>query len=570
MNCEESRLRTFRNWPINAPVDPRRVAKAGFYYMGQGLEVQCFSCGGRISEWNYGDKVMTRHRSLDPRCPFVISPALSGNIPITNLESSSPVTSNQPEIHTGEETGQVRTRSTRARTREQSVLQYENESARLESFANWPIPFIVSPERLAKAGFYYAQQGDKVRCAFCSGLIGQWEQGDDPETEHRRHFPTCSFILARCAAAEQNPVTPGGITMRESVSDEADSTLKSLGVQNHRIARHPKYTSTDARIATYTTWPGDVAQTAEQLAEAGFYYAGSGDQVRCFHCDGGLSKWDPSDDPWIEHARWFPECGFVVLVKGQKFIDEAMELKPPITQETSSASGMERVSAPKHTSNNSITNGATPRVRQVTEQELEGLMTTEFATAALQLGLDQSRVKMALRQKVEQTGQAFSSADDLIVATLDIQFEEAPSHESEDTWSTPLNSPLLRRAVRNVRRNSSTEEMRTDNSSDSSDSDSRDIMVKSLPTLQTPYKSPTTVSSLPDITSLNKERSVSLEEENRKLKEARLCKICMDNEVCIVFLPCGHLVTCVNCAHSLADCPVCRQTIKATVRTFLS
>lgn len=52
-------------------------------------------------------------------------------------------------------------------------------------------------------------------------------------------------------------------------------TLKSLGVQNHRIARHPKYTSTDARIATYTTWPGDVAQTPEQLAEAGFYYAGN-------------------------------------------------------------------------------------------------------------------------------------------------------------------------------------------------------------------------------------------------------------------------------------------------------
>lgn len=540
--------------------------------MGQGLEVQCFSCGGRISEWNYGDKVMSRHRSLDPRCPFVISPALSGNIPITNQEVSPPLSVNQPEAGARELINQVRTRSPRSRTTEQRTLQYENESARLESFANWPVPFIVSPERLARAGFYYAQQGDKVRCAFCSGLIGQWEQGDDPEVEHRRHFPTCSFIIARFAAAEQNPVTPSGISVRESVLDEADNTLKSLGVQNHRIARHPKYTSTDARIATYTTWPGDVAQTPEQLAEAGFYYAGSGDQVRCFHCDGGLSKWDPSDDPWIEHARWFPECGFVVLVKGQKFIEESIELKPPIKQHEAGGgnTGTEKVSAPKRASTSSITNGAPTRVRQVTEQELEGLMTTEFATAALQVGLDQSRVKMALRQKVEQTGQAFSSADDLIVATLDIQLEEAPSHESEDTWSTPLNSPLLRRAVRNGRRNSLTEEMRTDDSSDSSDSDSQDIMVKSLPTLQAQHKSPPTVSSLPDITSLNKERNVSLEEENRKLKEARLCKICMDNEVCIVFLPCGHLVTCVNCAHSLADCPVCRQTIKATVRTFLS
>lgn len=64
--------------------------------------------------------------------------------------------------------------------------------------------------------------------------------------------------------------------------------------------------------------------------------------------------------------------------------------------------------------------------------------------------------------------------------------------------------------------------------------------------------------------------AVSLEEENRRLKEARLCKICMDSEVEIVLLPCGHLVTCINCSHSLADCPLCRQAIRATVRTFLS
>jgi baculoviral IAP repeat-containing protein 2/3 len=64
--------------------------------------------------------------------------------------------------------------------------------------------------------------------------------------------------------------------------------------------------------------------------------------------------------------------------------------------------------------------------------------------------------------------------------------------------------------------------------------------------------------------------ALSLEEEVRRLKEARLCKICMDEEVGVVFLPCGHLVTCVNCAPSLHDCPVCRQLIKATVRTFLS
>lgn len=65
-------------------------------------------------------------------------------------------------------------------------------------------------------------------------------------------------------------------------------------------------------------------------------------------------------------------------------------------------------------------------------------------------------------------------------------------------------------------------------------------------------------------------KSTDLEEENRMLKEARLCKICMDIEVGVVFLPCGHLAACTFCAPNLKDCPLCRAAIKATVRTFLS
>lgn len=63
---------------------------------------------------------------------------------------------------------------------------------------------------------------------------------------------------------------------------------------------------------------------------------------------------------------------------------------------------------------------------------------------------------------------------------------------------------------------------------------------------------------------------LSLEEQLRRLQEERTCKVCMDREVSIVFIPCGHLVVCQECAPSLRKCPICRGTIKGTVRTFLS
>jgi hypothetical protein len=59
-------------------------------------------------------------------------------------------------------------------------------------------------------------------------------------------------------------------------------------------------------------------------------------------------------------------------------------------------------------------------------------------------------------------------------------------------------------------------------------------------------------------------------DENRQLKEARLCKICMDKDVDTVFLPCGHLVSCNNCARSLRNCAICRTLIRGTVKVFLS
>lgn len=57
-------------------------------------------------------------------------------------------------------------------------------------------------------------------------------------------------------------------------------TWRSLGVVGGAGgARHPQYASLAARLASFTHWPTDRTQTPQALAEAGFYYTGSDDQV---------------------------------------------------------------------------------------------------------------------------------------------------------------------------------------------------------------------------------------------------------------------------------------------------
>ena len=50
-------------------------------------------------------------------------------------------------------------------------------------------------------------------------------------------------------------------------------------------------------------------------------FSGTADCVRCFQCGGGMRNWEFGDEPWIEHARWFPTCAYVKHCKGSHFID---------------------------------------------------------------------------------------------------------------------------------------------------------------------------------------------------------------------------------------------------------
>lgn len=83
---------------------------------------------------------------------------------------------------------------------------------------------------------------------------------------------------------------------------------------------HPELKTYKARLLSFKNWPRHLSQTPETLADAGLFYVGDGDLVRCFMCDGSLTRWEVGDDPWIEHCRWFPNCLFAREKKGDEFI----------------------------------------------------------------------------------------------------------------------------------------------------------------------------------------------------------------------------------------------------------
>ncbi|XP_069892907.1 baculoviral IAP repeat-containing protein 7-like [Dipodomys merriami] len=198
----------------------------------------------------------------------------------------------------------------------------------------------------------------------------------------------------------------------------------------------PQMSSEELRLASFYDWPSATGVQPELLAAAGFFHTGQQDKVRCFFCYGGLQSWERGDDPWTEHAKWFPRCRFLLWSKGRGFIHSVQEACAPLLRP------WDRWEDPEDTA------------------------------------------------------------------------PEAPSgpvHRDPDPEPRGEIQPECARE----------------------------------PGVQ------------------------DAEEQLRRLQEERMCKVCLDRAVSVVFVPCGHLV-CADCAPSLQQCPICRAPISSCVRTFLS
>ncbi|KAF4091290.1 hypothetical protein AMELA_G00035350 [Ameiurus melas] len=68
----------------------------------------------------------------------------------------------------------------------------------------------------------------------------------------------------------------------------------------------------------------------------------------------------------------------------------------------------------------------------------------------------------------------------------------------------------------------------------------------------------------------SRERDEDPLEKLEKLQREKLCKVCLDSDIAIVFIPCGHLVTCKKCSEPLRKCPICRADITHKIKTFSS
>ncbi|KAG1661834.1 Death-associated inhibitor of apoptosis 2 [Nymphon striatum] len=161
--------------------------------------------------------------------------------------------------------------------RNMDVCRFKSEKLRLDSYAfGWSCS--IPPLKMAQAGFYYIFSQDKVQCAFCNGIIGNWNDKDDPLTEHKRHFPSCPFVLKTNLKNDCEKSTGVDICSKYVTTNTLNMGTRADPFQLP-TSRHPKYASLSSRLNSFNTWPITNNMSGYSLAKAGFFYKDITDKV---------------------------------------------------------------------------------------------------------------------------------------------------------------------------------------------------------------------------------------------------------------------------------------------------
>ncbi|XP_030622416.1 E3 ubiquitin-protein ligase XIAP [Chanos chanos] len=427
---------------------------------------------------------------------------------------------------------------------------------RLESFRDFPRAKDVSAERLARAGFYFTGRSDQVRCFSCQKTVENWNKGDAPARRHHEASPECRY-LSCTHRINSEPISNGSTYDEEAEAMEFRLRTGEV-VDESTYPMMPHMKSEDDRFNTFTNWPPSAPVRPEDLAQAGLFYLGTSDRVQCFCCGGMLTGWEPGDNAWDEHSRHFPNCFFILghdvgnvpselprqsrgMEAFENRLDSFRGAKHPVEPERLARAGFYSTGLQDRVT--CFRCGGTIKDWQPDEDPWE----------------EHARHYPGCSFVMEEKGPEFVTSVHLRDP------KQTHSHQngfsSHEKASNVMQSDIAHKVVEmgfdpvKVERTILEKIRRTGRGYSTADELVQDFMNDTMESESEGSK--------------DNDDEDPLKKLDRLQREKR-CKVCMDRDICVVFTPCAHLVTCEKCSECLHKCPICCREIKEKIKTYIS
>nr|AGE61301.1 IAP-3 [Chrysodeixis chalcites nucleopolyhedrovirus]AGE61749.1 IAP-3 [Chrysodeixis chalcites nucleopolyhedrovirus] len=245
-----------------------------------------------------------------------------------------------------------------------------------------------------------------------------------------------------------------------------------------------------------------------ELAMNGFYYLGSGDQVRCAYCKVEICKWQQNDVVDRDHKKYAPQCPFVKKLDAKRAKYDTYERENQfIFKYPNFDNVVKRINSFRHW----------PRNR------------TDYIDLA-------------------EAGFFYTGIGDKVKCfydgcTLSDWSCDRVPWQQHARWYPNCRYVLFVKGPDYVQQVIS-----------------ESCVIPAPKPIPKPRPTPPAISQEIASTSSNE----TVQESSFKSE----CKICFSREIDACYIPCGHAVACIECAWSVPDCPICRNSFTNVIKIY--
>lgn len=360
-----------------------------------------------------------------------------------------------------------------------------------------------------------------------------------------------------------------------------------------------KMNSESERLKTFENFPCDFMDRS-LLAKTGMYYTGMDDKCKCYFCDVEIGRWERLDCPIGEHMRFSQNCP---LLRRRHTDNVPLDYEsfnrvlPPASYDVCGANDSlmvpPAVVTPLDLNGSPSVDVPPPASTSSTSTYYPDHPEYAVISARLRSYADWPRHMKQKPHELSAAGFFYTGVGDRVKCfscgggLKDWDDGDQP-WEQHALWLSNCNFLKLIKGeayIESVKENykkqqeqQQQQQQLQEQSATSASCGGNDVDIQTTPSTDvgTMMASTSTVSQSVETNdpksrlSNSIQTAVELNEEKKVLTEERLCKICYTEEYNTLFIPCGHVVACANCAMSVTKCPLCRKPFTSIVRAYFS
>ena len=385
----------------------------------------------------------------------------------------------------------------------------------------WPHLHIhrLRPEVMVKAGFFFTGKEDLVKCETCFLEVGGWLQPTalEPLVVHRREQPLCPFVQGLTSAPRVPPPSVPAPMMAigyySNLYEQVSADAKGSGRRG--LSRY------SARLESFREYDSSLPVSKYALADAGFFLVELPDYTECFACAMVLKDWEEGDEPMKEHKSLAPHCSYVKAVERAE-----AEMRQASSQPFQASVGAEMAQWGRR---------QTGLEQQFTGMSVEATPMPNVVLSGRDAHMETYRPPPLAQGNLTATSEPPTTPPGAH-RRLGADYKKLNQYGHWSGESDPVPPILYPPASR--------------------ESHKRDF---------THLPAATSFGAMSLSTSQYGSGLSSAEMES----EIKLCRICMDRDIDAIFLPCGHVYCCSQCAKSVKVCPFCRRHVEKISHAYL-